>query len=109
MITSGVVRVWHDDEGWGVIDSPETPGGCWAHYSCVLVPGCRSLRAGESVTLDYESFEQDGYPFRANELWPAGQEPYRTEPETGSSEAYSSTVTITSDDPETPESTEARA
>ena len=33
MSTVGTVRVWHRDEGWGVIDSPETPGGCWAHFS----------------------------------------------------------------------------
>lgn len=25
--TVGTVRTWHDEEGWGVIDSPETPGG----------------------------------------------------------------------------------
>lgn len=105
MITSGVVRFWHDDEGWGVIDSQETPGGCWAHFSTVLVPGYRSLRAGEPVTLDYEAFEQDGYSFRAIELWPAGQEPHRTEPEAGGSEAYSSTLTITFDDPEKPDPT----
>jgi hypothetical protein len=28
-MTSGVVREWHDDEGWGVLESTETPGGCW--------------------------------------------------------------------------------
>ncbi|WP_157571633.1 hypothetical protein [Nocardioides alkalitolerans] len=30
--TSGVVRAWYDDHGWGVLGSPDTPGGCWAHH-----------------------------------------------------------------------------
>lgn len=29
--TTGIVRMWNDDDGWGVIDSPHIPGGCWAH------------------------------------------------------------------------------
>ena len=29
----GTVRVWHTEEGWGVIDCPDTPGGCWVHFS----------------------------------------------------------------------------
>ena len=43
MTTVGTVRRWHDEEGWGVIDSPDTPGGCWAHYSNVAVTGHESL------------------------------------------------------------------
>ena len=31
--TDGIVRFWHANRGWGVIDAPETPGGCWAHYT----------------------------------------------------------------------------
>ena len=31
----GVVRFWHDDEGWGVLDCPSTPGGCWTHFSVI--------------------------------------------------------------------------
>lgn len=30
----------------------------------------------------YEPAVQDGYSFRATEVWPAGQEPYRGEDET---------------------------
>ena len=45
---AGIVRDWYADEGWGVIDSQETPGGCWAHVMCVLVPGCPTLRAGQT-------------------------------------------------------------
>ncbi|MGI8701473.1 MAG: hypothetical protein ACR2JU_09765 [Nocardioidaceae bacterium] len=28
MTSRATVRTWHDDEGWGVLDLPETPGGC---------------------------------------------------------------------------------
>ena len=33
MSSRGVVRDWHQGEGWGVIDSSETPGGGWVHHS----------------------------------------------------------------------------
>lgn len=88
--------MWHADEGWGVIDSQDTPGGCWAHFSSVLVSGYRVLAAGQVVTLDYEAAEQDGYSFRAIEVWPAGREHHRADREiAGESEAYHSRLTIT--------------
>ncbi|WRZ94448.1 cold shock domain-containing protein [Streptomyces sp. NBC_01007] len=59
------VREWMDEEGWGVLDSVETPGGCWAHFSAVEASGFRSLTAGEKVTLEWESDEQDGFQYRA--------------------------------------------
>ncbi|GAB1822608.1 S1 domain-containing protein [Herbidospora sp. RD11066] len=60
-----MVREWHAEEGWGVIDSPETPGGCWTHFSHIRADGYRELKAGEAVDLEWESPGQDGYPFRA--------------------------------------------
>jgi CspA family cold shock protein len=103
MAISGLVREWHADEGGRVIDSEETPGGCWSHFSSVLVPGYRALKAGQSVTLDYQRAEQDGYFFRATEVWPAGQAPHRRGSETKkASRAYRSRLTITSDHPEQP-------
>lgn len=62
---AGVVREWHGDEGWGVIDSAETPGGCWAHFAQIEMAGYRTLEAGQPVTLAYQKPGQDGYPFRA--------------------------------------------
>ena len=92
------------DDGWGIIDSEDTPGGCWASFSSVLVPGYRMLRAGEAVTLHHEPTEQDGYCFRAVEVWPADQEPHRTETEAeGPSDAYFSSLTITRGDPKDPD------
>lgn len=99
MTTRGEVRVWHADEGWGVVDSPDTPGGCWAHFSAVLVAGYRALDAGALVELTYEAAEQDGYSFRAVEVWPAGQAPVREHPQVwGPSAAYRSVLTLTFDD-----------
>ena len=71
----GTVRVWHADEGWGVIDSAETPGGSWTHFSALLVPGYAELVAGEDVAFTFEAADQDGYRFRTVEAWPAGRAP----------------------------------
>lgn len=95
MAIDGTVRIWHDGEGWGVIDSDETPGGCWTHFSAVAVAGFRSLSAGQAVELEYEEFEQDGYPYRAVRVWPTGQDP-APDPEPGPpGSAYRSSLTIT--------------
>ncbi|UWZ40222.1 cold shock domain-containing protein [Dactylosporangium roseum] len=58
------------EEGWGVLDSPETPGGCWTHFSAVAMEGFRSLEPGQSVRLEWESPGQDGYAFRATHVVP---------------------------------------
>ncbi|WP_031332325.1 cold-shock protein [Williamsia sp. D3] len=63
--TVGTVRLWADEEGWGVIDSDDTPGGAWAHFSVVAGTGFRSLQPGQAVEFTYEHAEQDGHSFRA--------------------------------------------
>ncbi|WP_432829712.1 hypothetical protein [Dactylosporangium sp. CA-092794] len=63
--TTATVREWRDEEGWGVLDSPDTPGGCWTHFSGIDMPGYRALRPGEVVQLEWESPGQDGYGYRA--------------------------------------------
>jgi CspA family cold shock protein len=98
MTSLGTVRVWHPGEGWGVLDAAATPGGCWTHYSAVLVPGYRALDPEGAVEFTFEAAEQDGYAFRAIEVWPANQAPVRSHDETsGSSPAYRSTLTLTFD------------
>jgi CspA family cold shock protein len=98
MTSRGTVRVWHAEEGWGVLDSAVTPGGCWAHFSAVLVPGYRELAAGGAVEFRFEDAEQDGYAFRAVEVWPADQAPVRSGDEVaGSSSAHHSALTVTFD------------
>lgn len=69
-MTSAVVREWHPELGWGVLDSDETPGGCWAHFSVIEMDGYRTLEAGESVDLTWETPGQDGYNFRAVRVIP---------------------------------------
>ena len=71
--TSAVALMWNDDEGWGVVDSTETPGGCWVHFSHVERPGYHSLTPGEAVWLQWETPGQDGYPCRAIRVIPQGK------------------------------------
>ena len=72
MGTRGRVRNWSDEEGRGVVDSVQTPGGCWVHYSAVDVPGFASLEPGQDVVLEWEQARQDGFGFRALAVRPVG-------------------------------------
>ncbi|MBF6438391.1 hypothetical protein [Nocardia cyriacigeorgica] len=40
----GTVTQWHNDKGWGVIDSPDTAGGCWFHYYACRATDVRPRR-----------------------------------------------------------------
>jgi CspA family cold shock protein len=75
-MANATVREWHDDRGWGVLDSPETPGGCWTHYSVIDTPCLGSvdgaevseykvLSTGEKVEFEWERAGQDGFVYRA--------------------------------------------
>jgi cold shock protein len=63
-----VVARWNDDEGWGVAEAGDLPGGCWMHFSVVEAPGSRTLRAGQTVVTDWEEREQDGFQYRATRV-----------------------------------------
>ncbi|MET4047495.1 MULTISPECIES: cold shock domain-containing protein [unclassified Rhodococcus (in: high G+C Gram-positive bacteria)] len=73
MQTRAIVREFDAEEGWGVLDAPELPGGCWVHYSHIDGTGFRALTAGQLVNVEYEDLlalygpgaQQDGYAFRA--------------------------------------------
>jgi CspA family cold shock protein len=71
-MTSATVREWYEGERWGVLDSAETPGGCFAHYSALEMDGYRSLAPGQHVEMEWEApgFKQDGYDFRAVRVRP---------------------------------------
>ena len=75
MSSVGRIREWNSDEGWGVIDAADTPGGCWAHFGAAAVDGYADFEAGDPVRFEWESPGQDGFPFRATRLWPEGREP----------------------------------
>ncbi|KOU60644.1 hypothetical protein ADK57_30030 [Streptomyces sp. MMG1533] len=71
-MVAATVREWHDEEGWGVLDCPATPGGCWGHFSTIETAGFRALTPGQRVELEWEApgFPQDGYDYRAVRIAP---------------------------------------
>ncbi|MEU1122819.1 cold shock domain-containing protein [Streptomyces sp. NPDC005899] len=71
-VVTATVREWSDEEGWGVLDSPETRGGCFGHYAEIQAPGFRTLSPGQLVDLTWEApgFKQDGYDYRAVSIVP---------------------------------------
>jgi len=71
-LVDGVVREYDDREGTGVIDSLDTPGGCWFHYSMIAVPGRKTWSVGQRVRFTFErDVEQDGFVFRAVKVGPS--------------------------------------
>lgn len=93
MSSVGVVTIWHGEIGWGVIESADTPTGCWVHFSNIWVlrhpPLSRGesisqqgqsadLRLGETVDFEWEPIPQDGYSFRAVDVRPRRKPPRRT-------------------------------
>jgi len=60
----GVVRQFDAEEGVGIIDSPDVPGGCFLHCSDIAVSGFHVVRAGQRVWFTFETpgFDQAGCP-----------------------------------------------
>ena len=77
MTSSGRIRSFDDEEGWGVIESPDTPGGCWVHFSAWSAQESVFPRVGAPFAFIYEEGPQDGYDFRALEAWPQDADPVR--------------------------------
>lgn len=99
MSSPGTVRTWNGEEGWGVVDSADTPGGCWTHFSAVAVAGLRELSPGQRVEMEWENGDQDGYRFRARRVWPAGDEPATSVAmRSHESSAYRSDIVFRQDD-----------
>lgn len=69
---AGVVKWFDADEGWGVVDAPEVPGGCFVHFANIEMPEYWQLHAGQQVRFTFErpGFLQDGCPYRALAVWP---------------------------------------
>lgn len=75
LMSRGVVREWHHEDGWGVVDSQATPGGCWVLYSHVEMPHPVELQVGQEVDFSFEHVtSQDGYQWRAIAVRPEGAE-----------------------------------
>jgi CspA family cold shock protein len=66
----GVVREWSDEDGFGILDSEQTPGGCWAHYSAINMDGYKRLRPGQRVRFTFTKRDQDGWPYAADVITP---------------------------------------
>jgi CspA family cold shock protein len=96
--TTGIVREWHDDEGWGVVDSDAAPGGCWVSFGSVLMDGYRSLEPGRAVSFEFEPGPQDGYAYRAVAVWTGDERPAGPVP-SGPSAAYHSVLRLSFDTP----------
>ena len=96
---NAVVRLWHDVDGWGVLDSPATPGGCWTHYSALDMDGHAVAEAGQSASLVAERAQQDSFEWRAVSVVLDGVPP-RSRPVIATTEptsAYRSNLNITFD------------
>jgi CspA family cold shock protein len=44
-MSAATVRKWHAPDGWGVLDSEQTLGGRWAHFSHIDHEGPPGLTA----------------------------------------------------------------
>jgi CspA family cold shock protein len=66
-----LIREWHEEEGWGVADAPEFPGGCFVAWFLLDMPGYRTLAPGDEVVIHgWEAARQDGCDFRALRVVP---------------------------------------
>lgn len=97
MTVAAQVRVWHDEEGWGVLDSAETPGGCFVSWAHIDHDGYRTLRDVTEVLLDWEAAPQDGYPYCAVRVRIPGRQP-ATPPSGPFEGVHPSAVTVQGDE-----------
>jgi len=80
-LSTGVVAAWNDEDGLGVIESPDTPGGCWCCWVSVTMEDFSGrLDPGTTVEFTYEVARQDGYDYRAIDMWTPGHRAPRPEP-----------------------------
>jgi len=63
--TVGTVKAWSEDEGWGILSSPDVPGDVFAHFSDIKGGGYRTLAVGERVEFRFVRRPQDDYDFVA--------------------------------------------
>lgn len=101
MFSVGTIRFWDTEQGWGVIDSPDTPGGCWIHHSTPSTARHQGMEPGRVVNFAWRRVPgegvQDGYDYVATDAWYFGEEPVRRAPSTARG-AYTTRLTISFDD-----------
>lgn len=73
-IYRGRIKLWKSDKGWGGIESDETPGDVWLHFSNVEMEGYVDLKPGQLVDFRYEHVGQDSWDYRATWARPVTEE-----------------------------------
>ena len=65
--TSGHVKFFRSEKGWGAIVSPSLPHDVWVHFSSIDAEGYRGLEEGDNVEFTYEDCwgHQDSWHYRA--------------------------------------------
>ncbi|MGW4766420.1 cold-shock protein [Nocardia sp. NPDC004278] len=65
--STGTVKFYKAEKGWGAISSPDLPAGCdaWVSFSCIDGEGFRTLTEGDRVEFRYEQAQQDSFQYRA--------------------------------------------
>ncbi|HEY2376421.1 MAG TPA: cold shock domain-containing protein [Gemmatimonadaceae bacterium] len=65
----GIVKLWRDDKGYGVIESTDTaPWDIWSHFAAIEGTGFKSLTVGERVEVTYHHAKQDSYRYVAERV-----------------------------------------
>ncbi|GAC55288.1 hypothetical protein HGA01_20250 [Gordonia amicalis] len=84
MSSTGFVRVWHFSKGWGVFDSPDTPGGVYADAQSLRLLAVADLndplasmglRPGTEVEFVWSDAADDpleGLRYEVQQAWPIG-------------------------------------
>jgi len=73
-VVRGTVKSWDDEEGWGVLVSPDVPGDVFAHFSHIDAEGFRDLEEGAPVDFEYEELpggqdeDEEVYYYRATRI-----------------------------------------
>ncbi len=75
-MSTGAVEHWDTELGLGSLASPETPGGCWVHWSVMSRQLAQVLSVGDPVMFTWVSVQdQDGFLVRADSVWEPGGSP----------------------------------
>ncbi len=71
----GFLREWNALDGWGIIDSEATPGGCWVSAAALDHGMPVELARGDAVWFAFIPAEQDGLAFRATQAFTVREPP----------------------------------
>ncbi|MFZ5981391.1 MAG: cold-shock protein [Candidatus Zixiibacteriota bacterium] len=51
-MSKGKVSYFNDRKGWGIIHNPESKEDIYVHFSVIMMPGYKTLKAGQDVWYD---------------------------------------------------------